>query len=78
MISSQTHLPAPADFIGIQCCFEEESIELFTLNEPVGEHPVASTVSRQTLESHGYHVPSRAELLMGMRRRPSRMLAAVA
>lgn len=80
MTSSQAHIPFPAEFIGVQCGFGEEydSFELFTLNQPVGDHPVDSTVSRQTLESHGYFVPSRAELLLNMRRRPERALAAVA
>ena len=30
------------------------AIELMALLSPVGHHPVGSTVSRQTLERHGY------------------------
>jgi hypothetical protein len=49
---------APAKFIGIQEGFGlVPPVELYTLDAPVGEHPVGSSVSRQTLERHGYQVP---------------------
>ena len=48
---------APAIFLGVQPGFRHlPPIELFNLLAPVGEYPVGSTVSRQTLESHGYRV----------------------
>lgn len=48
---------APAVFLGIQPGYLHlPAVELFNLLEPVGEYPVGSTVSRQTLESHGYRV----------------------
>jgi len=78
MISSDDQQPTPAEFIGVQSGFGLEPIELFTLTQPVGGHPVDSTVSRQTLERNGYHVPPLAELLKCMRPRPVRTLAAVA
>ena len=50
--------PAPATFIGIQDGFGiTPSVELYNLNAPVGIHPIHSSVSRWTLESHGYYVP---------------------
>lgn len=77
MVSVASLFSAPAYFIGVQAGFDGEgSIDLFTLTRPVGEHPVDSTVSRQTLEKHGYHVPPRAELMKTLRRRPGRTLAA--
>lgn len=79
MISFLSHVPMPAEFIGVQCGFSEgdvdDSIDLFTLNQPVGEHPVDSTVSRQTLEGAGYYVPPREELVKCMRPRLGRTLA---
>lgn len=49
---------APAKFIGVQDGFGlMPSIELYVLNAQVGEHPIGSSVSRQTLERHGYYVP---------------------
>ena len=46
---------APAKFLGIQPGFESQAaIELYVLLSPVAHHPVGSTVSRQTLERHGY------------------------
>jgi len=46
---------APAVFLGIQPGFDTHAaIELYVLLSPVGHHPVGSTVSRQTLERHGY------------------------
>jgi len=49
---------APATFIGIQDGFGIlPPIELYTLDAPVGIHPIGSSVSRQTLEKHGYSVP---------------------
>ena len=53
--STLTPLTAPAQFIGIQPGFADQSaIELYVLLSPVAHHPVGSTVSRQTLERHGY------------------------
>jgi hypothetical protein len=52
---------APATFIGMQEGFgKTPPIELFTLKAPVGEHPAGSTVSRHTLERHGFFVPTTA------------------
>jgi hypothetical protein len=49
---------APARFIGIQDGFDlGPSIELYNLTAPVGIHPVGSSVSRETLERHGFSVP---------------------
>ena len=49
---------APAKFIGIQDGFGVfPSIELYNLTARVGIHSVGSSVSRRTLESHGYYVP---------------------
>lgn len=78
MLFIETHLPAPARFIGVQSGFGDEfpSVDLFTLTEQVGEHPIDSTVSRQTLEGHGYHVPPRAELMKTLSTRSRRTLAA--
>jgi hypothetical protein len=78
MVSVASLFSAPAYFIGVQRGFDdgEGSIDLFTLTRPVGEHPTNSTVSRQTLEKHGYHVPPRAELMKTLRTRPGRTLAA--
>jgi hypothetical protein len=46
---------APAVFLGIQPGFDTHApIELYVLLAPVAHHPVGSTVSRQTLEKHGY------------------------
>ena len=33
------------------------AIDLYNLHVPVGVHPVGSTVSRTTLEKHGFRVP---------------------
>lgn len=50
-------MTAPAVFLGIQPGYLNlPSIELFNLLAPVGEFPTGSTVSRQTLERHGYRV----------------------
>ena len=47
--------PAPVRFLGIQPGFgTNPAIELYILLSSVGHHPVGSTVSRQTLERHGY------------------------
>lgn len=52
-----TPLSAPALFLGIQPGFgDAAAIELYVLLSPVGHHPVGSTVSRQTLERHGYNI----------------------
>jgi len=58
IVAVKTLSPAPATFIGVQDGFGfAPSVELYTLNAPVGDHPVHSAVSRWTLESHGYYVP---------------------
>lgn len=50
-------MTAPAVFLGTQPGYLHlPPIELFNLLVPVGEYPVGSTVSRQTLENHGYRV----------------------
>ena len=50
---------APATFCGVQAGLKHlPDIELYNLTAPVGHHPVGSTVSRGTLERHGYTVPS--------------------
>jgi hypothetical protein len=50
----------PAFYVGLQPGFRHlPAIELYTLIAPVGEHPAGSTVSRQTLEKHGFTVHSR-------------------
>jgi len=52
-------MKAPAVFIGLQRGYRGvPELELFNLLSPVGRHPEGSTVSRQTLEAHGYVVPS--------------------
>lgn len=52
-------MTAPAQFIGLQPGFRHlPAIELYNLLAPVGEHPRGSTVSRQTLEKHGYVLPT--------------------
>ena len=58
MVAVKTLRPAPARFIGIQDGFGVlPAIELYALTAPVGMHPACSSVSRRTLESHGYYVP---------------------
>ncbi len=48
----------PAYFSGIQEGIAHiPDVELWTLTEPVGIYPVGSTLSRQTIESHGYVLP---------------------
>ena len=50
---------APAIFLGIQPGFNHlPAIELYNLLAKVGHHPVGSTVSRKTLEDHGYVPPA--------------------
>lgn len=50
---------APAQFLGVQPgCGVFADIELWNLTEPIGEHPAGSTLSRQTIERHGYTLPS--------------------
>lgn len=62
---------APAVYLGFQPGFKSiPGIELYNLLRPVGEHPVGSTVSRQTLESHGYVVPARRRRRAARRRTP--------
>jgi len=48
----------PATYLGTQPGFKDvPPIELFNLLVKVGVHPVGSTVSRKTLEAHGYKPP---------------------
>ena len=48
----------PATYIGTMPGFENlPAIDLYNLLVPVGVHPVGSTVSRTTLEKHGFRVP---------------------
>lgn len=50
-------MTAPAIYVGLQPGFRHQPpIELYTLLAPVGEHPAGSTVSRQTLERHGFRI----------------------
>jgi len=45
----------PAIYLGLQPGFKHlPPIELYNLLIPVGRHPVGSTVSRKTLEAHGF------------------------
>jgi hypothetical protein len=45
----------PAFYAGLQPGYRHlPPIELYTLLAQVGEHPAGSTVSRQTLEKHGF------------------------
>jgi hypothetical protein len=80
MITSEIRPPAPASFIGLQNGFGDPPIELFTLTAAVGEHPEHSTVSRQTLERHGFAVPRREELLrdLALMPQPHRELTSAA
>jgi len=49
---------APAIFLGIQPGFNNmPAVELYNLLARVGRHPAGSTVSRKTLEDHGYVPP---------------------
>lgn len=58
MVTSADTYALPAVYIGTQPGFRSiPAIELYNLLVPVGEHPVGSTVSRSTLERHGWHVP---------------------
>src|SRR5688572_32858809 len=48
----------PATYIGTMPGFENlPAIDLYNLHVPVGVHPIGSTVSRTTLEKHGFRVP---------------------
>ena len=50
-------MTAPAIYAGLQPGFRHQPpIELYTLLAPVGDHPAGSTVSRQTLEKHGFRL----------------------
>ncbi len=56
----------PAIFLGIQPGFKHiPPIELYNLLAPVGRHPAGSTVSRKTLEEHGYTPPAFSPVLAG-------------
>ena len=67
--TSLSTVTAPALFLGMQDGFGHlPPIELYTLIAPVGEHPVGSAVSRQTLEKHGFTPsPGRAARRNGIR-----------
>jgi hypothetical protein len=53
------NMNAPAIFLGIQPGFNHlPTIELYNLLAKVGHHPAGSTVSRKTLEDHGYVPPA--------------------
>ena len=65
---------APATYIGTLPGFRNlPAIELYNLTAQVGEHPPGSTVSRRTLEQHGYAPPpasgSRSQSRPALRRR---------
>lgn len=48
----------PAVFLGIQPGFKHiPPVELYNLLAPIGHHPVGSTVTRNTLEAHGFKPP---------------------
>ncbi len=50
---------APAVFIGTQSGFGiMPDMDLFNLTRDIEGHPEGSTVSRQTLEAHGFLVPT--------------------
>lgn len=58
MVAVKHRRLAPARFIGVQDGFGVlPPIELYALTAQVGIHPACSSVSRRTLESHGYYVP---------------------
>src|SRR5688500_17098110 len=49
---------APAIYIGTMAGIQHlPAIDLYNLLAPVGVHPVGSTVSRTTLETHGFCLP---------------------
>lgn len=49
---------APAVYLGTQPGFKHlPPIELYNLLANVGIHPAGSTVSRKTLEAHGFQPP---------------------
>ena len=50
---------APAVYLGTQPGFKNlPPVELYNLLVKVGRHPVGSTVSRKTLEDHGFTPPA--------------------
>ena len=63
MSEPESSQAAPVTFVGIQDGFGlQPAMELYTLHAPVGPHPAGSTVSRTTLEKHGFTVfPDRPE-----------------
>ncbi|MGC4072799.1 MAG: hypothetical protein QM760_09810 [Nibricoccus sp.] len=64
-------MTAPAQYVGLQPGFRHlPAIELYNLLAPVGEHPRGSTVSRQTLEKHGYTLPPRRRIRRKFRLSP--------
>lgn len=68
MHNFKTHINNPkkhVKYIGVMDMEQYGRIELFNLLHQVGEHPVDSTVSRQTLEKHGITVPPFEELVKG-------------
>jgi hypothetical protein len=61
-------MTAPAIYIGLQPGFGQmPAFELYTLQDQVGEHPAGSTVSRQTLENHGFSMGARRLARKGRR-----------
>ena len=68
-MSSSADCDFPAVYIGTQPGFRNiPAIELYNLLQPVGEHPPGSTVSRSTLERHGWVVPKVRRKRPGRRR----------
>ncbi|MDZ4803329.1 MAG: hypothetical protein SGI90_00525 [Candidatus Eisenbacteria bacterium] len=61
MMIAEPSLFAPAKFVGIKDGFGFiPPFELYTLDAPVGKHPIGSTVSRETLENTArrFHPPA--------------------
>ena len=47
--------PLPAHYNGIQKFPNGTQFELWTITQPLGPHPTYSTLSRESIESHGYY-----------------------
>jgi len=61
-------MTAPAIFKGVQEGIAHlPAVELYTLTAPVGVHPAGSTVSRGTLERHGYAIDNQRPETRGQR-----------
>lgn len=59
----------PGEYIGTLPGFRDlPAIDLYNLVVPVGDHPVGSTVSRRTLEKHGYRMPALVRRFHGQHR----------